>query len=58
MQSVGLRQVKFLCISEKKKKNINNITRYLKHLFLHRNKSDDASTEGKAENKEVNRIYS
>ena len=50
------RQVKFLCMSEKK--NNNSITRYLKHLFLHRNKADDASTEGKAENKEVNRMYS
>ena len=36
------------------KNKINNITRYLKNVFLHRNKSDDASTEGKAENKEVN----
>ena len=49
------REVKFLCMSEKK--NNNSITRYLKHLFLHRNKADDASTEGKAENKEVNRMY-
>lgn len=26
--------------------------------FLHRNKSDDASTDGKTENKEVNRVFS